>query len=426
MSRVTALAALLAITLLPSAARAEGGAYVPPDNGVAGLMSGTGGDNGYGLGALMAQQGPASPPAGGDGKKTLAGAPAGGTGASSPSAVAARKAMRAENRQLKARVASLSAKVDVLTRQLAGAEDRQSAARGPLMALTAERDRLKQSLSDSQAKLTALQKQLGSVEVQLADSLAVKSEETQVVQALRERMAAGDKARAQLEEALKESRGQLAQANERASQAGRAQAVPLDSDVRREAYVVGQAMAAGLRDKLAGYAATGVGLDLNRVKAGLTDGLQEKMKLSRSDMDRYWQSFADRLNRQVASQLKAAERLIAGKVKGTRPDLVADGITYVVTKKGKVIKDDATPVSLSLKERVVDGKVISEVASLTLAPDDDMPGVVRNALPLLGEGAEVTAWAPAKVVYGDRALPPGVMPFTVLEYRLRGLVVKSG
>ncbi|KFA84183.1 hypothetical protein NGI13_22295 [Enterobacter asburiae] len=454
---------LMTLSVSMSAARAESGAYEPPDNGVAGLMTGTGGVNDYGLGALMAQQGGATS-SGGATSALSSSAPGGSSSAmSAPSslsstAAAARQAMRTQNRQLKAQVADLSAQVRALQAKVAdgaaNVQDRATitqqasdltALRTQLSALTtrlesseggrkAAEDKLRNGTPASSTSADALkqaQQRIRTMTTQLTDSLAVqKAVQVKLAAAeaslatLRAQTSGRDEARTKLEASVKYLRDQLAQANERAAAAGKVQTVPLDSDMRKEAYVVGQAMAAGLREKLSGYTATGVSLDVIRVRAGLSDGLQEKMKLSRREMDRYWQSFADRLNKQVATQVKAGEALIASKVKGRKPDRVADGITYVVVKKGMTIKDDAAPVTLSLKEQVADGRVISQLKSLTLAPDDDMPAVVRNALTLLGEGAEVTAWAPAKVVYGDRPLPPGVMPFTVLEYHLTGLKAK--
>lgn len=517
------------ISLQSNVSWAEPGTWVAPDNGVAGLMSGSTGDNGYGLGSLMAQQGMSR--SSGD-HSSLGGITSGSTVGSNSvmsghhsnsTIVAARKTMRAQNRDLKQQIANLTAQVkdqkEKLLRASSASEGAITASAMTVKQQSAELAALRQQLSDSQGQLSNSRNQLSAMNTRLAiterecqdlearlktgstasaNEVRMAKKAEQVVQqkvemltvqlatnqkqlldaqaklvdiqkqseavrakvktltatltsvtAARDTALAGqkaaetarqatevkladlaqqatndDRARTQLESALKEARSQLAQANDRISKAGKVQEVPLDSQVRKESYVVGQAMAAGLREKLNGYKATGLELDTIRVRAGLSDGLQEKMKLPRKDMDQYWKSFADRMTAQVAARVKEGEKLIAAKLKGSKPDLMADGIAFVVTKKGRAIKDAEAPVTLSMKEQIADGRVISQLPSLTLSADDDIPAVVRDALPLLGEGAEVTAWAPAKVVYGDRPLPQGVMPFTVLEYHMQGLKAK--
>lgn len=335
---IAAVSVLSVLVFYPLSALAETGSYTPPED-ISGLM-GSGGDNGYGLGSLMAQQGAAS--ASGTPDSTHSSSVLNTvTNHSDSRAAAARKMLKVKNQQLETKVTDLTTK-----------------------------------LADMQHQVDERNTQLQSMQTQL-------------------------------------------------TQAGKAAEVALDSDPHKEAYVVGQAMAASLREKLTGYAAAGVSPDIAQITAGLSDGLNNRMRLKREEMDSAYGTFAHKVQAGVSARVKESEATIAKKFAGHKPDLVADGMSFLVVKKGSPVKDADAPRSLALTESLNDGgKVISMVPHLTLSADDDMPPVVRDALPLLGPGAVVETWALASTVYGNGPLPKGVAPFTVLHYQLKGLASK--
>ncbi|CAI0910157.1 ABC-type uncharacterized transport system, permease component [Serratia quinivorans] len=189
----------------------------------------------------------------------------------------------------------------------------------------------------------------------------------------------------------------------------------------KQDYVVGQSIAASLRERLQSYTSAGLTLDQRGLLAGISDGLKGSMQMKKADMDAVYLQFATKLQQQVSKQVSDGEALIAKKSRGRTPVKQVDGITYFVVKKGKAITDPDAPVMLSLNEAIADGRTVSTVPQLVLTVTDEMPTVVREALPLLGEGSEVQAYALAKSVYGSLPLPRGVEAFTVLSYDLKGL-----
>ncbi|WP_171971315.1 FKBP-type peptidyl-prolyl cis-trans isomerase N-terminal domain-containing protein [Serratia marcescens] len=424
----------LLLTVVPGLQAEEQGGYTPPAGtpDVSGLMGGSG-NHDYSLGALMVQQGSAGTNGSGVSSGHGSVLDGMGSGSASSSSTAVRKALRAENRKLKAQVMALTGEMRSLQDKVVSASD--PARLAEMTARLAERDKklaeqdaLIASLKATSARLEhdnlSLLAGTGSLEKAKSDLKAVQTQlklARAELSTVRAGLLQADNARAQLESTLLSTRSQLARANERAAAAGKVAAVPLDSGARKEAYVVGQAMASGLRERLSEYAASGVELDLARVNAGLNDGLRSKMQLPRGEMDKVYQSFARRLQMQVTTKVKEGEALLAKQLAGRKPAKTVAGISYVVVKKGKAIKDSDAPLALALTERMVEGKTLSTIPRLTLGPDDDMPAIVREALPLLGEGAEVEAYALAKSVYGTLPLPKGVAAYTVLVYRMTGL-----
>lgn len=476
--------------------------YVPPGgaDSVDRLMSG-GNSNGYGLEALVAQEGAASVSSSSsssgshrtsDGRSVLDSL--GGAPSSSSASAAARKALRAENRQLKGKVNSLNArltalqaklrdtqdvsaqtilqkslsqaksradaaeeKVDTLTGQVKAAGEKLAAATaavkqrdrelqalqtqvsagkedkgqlsGQLSALGTKVATLTAALRDAQGRLASKDATLKSTQVQLTDMQRVSqsnvreltSVKTQLMD-LKGKLAATENAKTRTEITLASVREQLKVTTRKVAGG---QVVPLDTPARQQAYVVGQAMAASLRERLRDYDEAGVTLDRARVIAGMSDGLRDRLQMKRPAMDLAWQTFAATLQQHIDDQVKAGEALVTKLGAGRKPALKADGMQFFVMKKGQAVKDPDALRSLSLTEQLAPkGRVVSQVPRLTLSPDDDMPAVVRDALPLLGPGSEVEVFALARTVYGERPLPKGVAPYTVLHYLMKGLAAK--
>lgn len=396
--------------------------------------------NGYGLEALATQGGvgfdssfsPTS--SGGTGNHHASGGRSvldslGGNGNDSSNSFggdAARKTLRAENRKLKVRVEDLTAQLAEITQKNAGVQQQLDEQKkkwdDALAALTAEKTKLEKAVSDG----VSMRQQMEGVQGQLTESKAmvmssaVKLADSQSKLAIvTGKLTAVDAEKTQLTRTLTEVREQLKIAISPGAQ------VPLDTPKRQQAYVVGQAMAASLRERLTGYSNTGVKLDRSRIIAGLADGLRDRMRMKPQDMDKAWQQFAGDLQQQIDLRVKDSEALVKKLIAGRKPAVSADGMQFLLVKKGTPLKDKEAPRSLSLTEQLAPaGQVISEVQRLTLGPDDDMPAVVRDALPLLGPGAQVEVYSLARTVYGDRPLPKGVVPYTVLHYRMNGLGAK--
>lgn len=325
-----------------------------------------------------------------------------------------------------------------LTADLAARDGTLKTQKKQLSVLENQVSTLKASLADQQAKTAAAGKQaadkLAATQKQLAEqSTALVSAQSQLKQAqeatrrstaeqndLKAKLTAAATAQSQAETSLASVREQLKAATSKASQT-----VALDTPARQQAYVVGQAMAASLREKLSGYQGAGMDLDRARIIAGISDGLRDRAILKRAEMDSAWQTFTEGLKKKLIARVKESETLIATLTAGRKPTIDSDGMKFFVTRKGTPVKNDDPVRSLSLTEKMApSGKVVSQIPRLTLGPDDDMPAVVRDALPLLDPGAEVEVYALARTVYGTRPLPKDVTPYTVLHYQMKGLAAK--
>lgn len=396
-------------------------------------------DNGYGLGALIASQ----QQKGGNEKKTAA-TPA-------PASVSAAAAAARQAQSARRQASALQAEITRLKEQLTASQAQQQAAVSEKTALQTQLQTLNaqvasgsrddQKLADSEAARTtlaadktALQQQLES---QLAKERAAAGHLAATKDALKERDSQLRVQQRQLE-ALQsqltlagDNRKQLAARTAELASAQtaltelRTRPVGPQADLTtangKQDYVVGQSIAASLRERLQSYTSAGLTLDQRGLLAGISDGLKGSMQMKKADMDAVYLQFATKLQQQVSKQVSDGEALIAKKSRGRTPVKQVDGITYFVVKKGKTITDPDAPVMLSLTEAIADGRTVSTLPQLVLTVTDEMPAVVREALPLLGEGSEVQAYALAKSVYGTLPLPRGVEAFTVLSYDLKGL-----
>ncbi|CAI1822057.1 FKBP-type peptidyl-prolyl cis-trans isomerase N-terminal domain-containing protein [Serratia proteamaculans] len=365
-------------------------------------------DNGYGLGALIESQQK------GRGEKERGTAPV----SVSAAAAAARQAQsaRRQTSALQAEIAGLKAQLAAGSRddqQLASSE----AARATL---TADKTALQQQLESQLAKERSVAGHLATAREALKERDSQLRVQQRQLEALQSQLTLrGDNQKQLTARTAELAVSQSALAALRAKPAG--PQANLTTTSGKQDYVVGQSIAANLRERLQSYTSAGLTLDQQGVLAGISDGLKGSMQMKKADMDAVYLQFATRLQQQVSKQVSDGEALIAKKSRGRTPVKQVDGITYFVVKKGKTITDPDAPVMLSLTEAIADGRTVSQLPQLVLTVTDEMPAVVREALPLLGEGSEVQAYALAKSVYGSLPLPRGVEAFTVLSYDLKGL-----
>ena len=204
-------------------------------------------------------------------------------------------------------------------------------------------------------------------------------------------------------------------------------AVALAAPENKQAYVVGQSIASNVRERLTSYANIGIVLPREVVVAGIYDGLSGTMQLGKTEMDKVYRQIAHQLQKGIDDKVSAGEKQIEKALKDKQLAKEMNGIRYAVIKKGETVSDPDTPVTLALTESILaDGQILSNIPTLTLSPDEDMPPVIREALPLLGKGTEIKAWALARAVYGTLPLPKGVEPYTVLAYEIKRIDGSSG
>lgn len=321
--------------------------------------------------------------------------------------------LKSEVETLKGKIAGLQGESETKSSKTVELSKQLEESRLKIAQLTGLNDAMKKDVS----ALATVQTDASKLREQLAENQSVLQEKEKALDTASSKIKSIETANYQLETKLSSSREQLKKVS-----ASGMQTVTLDTAERKQAYVVGQAMAAMLRERLHGYTDTGVKLDIARIIAGLGDGLRERMQMKKADMDDAWQGFAKKLQVHIAERVKEGEVLITSLGAGRKPLKTVDGIVFYTVKKGKPINKSDAPRTLALREAsAADNRTISQMPSLTLGPDDDMPSVIEAVFPLLGPGSDIEAFAMARAVYGDRALPKGIAPYTVLKYELKGL-----
>ncbi|MBF7997770.1 hypothetical protein [Rahnella laticis] len=222
------------------------------------------------------------------------------------------------------------------------------------------------------------------------------------------------------ENALREASSGLADLREKMKQQD---TLGLKTAADRRAYMAGVVMSQGLTERLASWHDAGVTVDDRQFRAGLKDGILHTVRLTPKERLLAQESFSRAVQEAVTAKVASAQKKMEILAKGRTPLKTGHGVVWYRVLKGREIRA-GQPVTLSMTEQIAGSRVIKRVPALTLRDDDDMPAIVQEGLRLPGDGGEVVAYALARAVYGNLPLPPGVQPWTVMEYHLHG--VKTG
>jgi len=282
---------------------------------------------------------------------------------------------------------------------------------------------LEQKLSERDREQLVLKQNLAKNQVELIHKNNALTGSQNTVTELLNSLKQQEQAASELEQALncrsdelKQAAITLAELREKMQQ----QNTPdLKSAANRQAYIAGVMMAKGLHARLDDWRDAGIDIDNVTFQAGIKDGLSTAVRLKPKEAGRAQADFVKAVQVAVAQKVMQGERKIRSLATGRKPLKSANGIVWYRVRNGKAVSA-GQPVMLSMTEEVVDGTVISRVPPMILRADDDMPAIVKDGMRLPGEGGEVVAYALAKTVYGEHPLPPGVRPYTVMEYHLRG------
>lgn len=333
--------------------------------------------------------------------------------------------------QLKTALAEVRKQNNVLTNQVdslkAGLADREA----KLAIMSGPQDKLQNALAEKQTALERAGRELADLKATLAEKTDALTEvkkqpgkDSAAVETLQASLTAKEKAVSDLNAALSARSDELKKAaatlaDLRSKQTGEEDNLAPSSDEQRQAYMAGVMMADGLEKRLDGWKQAGVNTDMKMFRAGLTDGLQGHIRLKQGVARKAQAAFIDAVQNGALHKVTDAQKQLAALAKGRKPLKSVAGISWYRIRKGRMIPK-GMPVTLSMTEQVVNGKVISRVPAIAVRPGDDVPSIVKDGMYLPGEGGEVVAYALARSVYGELPLPEGVQPFTVMEYHLTG------
>lgn len=283
---------------------------------------------------------------------------------------------------------------------------------------------LQAALKKAQAETAAARDALTARNAEFASLQKQGAEQVTVLKVLQDAQAAKDRTVSDLKTALVARGDELkkaaaALADLREQQKAHDVSTATATATQRRAYMAGVTMADGLGSRLEGWKQAGVETDMAMFRAGLADGLQGQVRLKPDAARRAQADFMQAVQSGAARKVADAQKQLAALAKGRKPLKSGGGISWYRVRRGKAVAP-GTPVSLSMTEQVAGGAVMSRVPALILRPGDDVPSIVRDGMYLPGEGGEVVAYGLARQVYGDLPLPPGVQPFTVMEYHLKG------
>lgn len=361
--------------------------------------------------------------------------------ATATSALVASRAHETAAGDLQATVEALTRKADGLQEALTHAEKERDEARtdaeGQLARSVQDtadarksRDEAQGALSASlkdvaglKADLAAREASLTAVENQVAELSGVKQDLTKQTQTVADLNASvADLTRER--DALKAEAVKNAQTAKRdvpsadeAPPATVARPAP-ETAAEKEAYVSGWEIAGMVRRARVVQTALGLAADQDSFMAGLQDGVTGKPALPGEQMA----DLASRFGTELDSRERA--RFAAGmdrleKMTGSPALVKRNGSVLFLRKKaGKVAAKAGMVIRGSLKETIVDGRVVTDRQNITFDYGPALPAIVRDAITLGQVGSVMEVVCFGADIYPLEAMPAEVYPWSLMRYTI--------
>lgn len=300
----------------------------------------------------------------------------------------------------------------------ADARKSRDEAQGALSASLKDVVGLKADLAAREATLTAL-------ENQLADLAGVKQDlvkQTQTVADLNSSVADLTRERDALKaEAVKKAEmvRAAASAGEVPSAAPATVARPApETAAEKEAYISGWQIAGMVRRARVVQTALGLAADQVTFMAGLQDGVTGKPALPGEQMADLASRFRTELDTRERARFAAGmDRL----EKMTRsPELVKrnGSVLFLRKKAGRVAAKAGMVVRGSLKEAIVDGRVVTDRKDITFNYGPALLAIVRDAIALGQVGSVMEVVCFGADIYPLEAMPAEVYPWSLMRYTI--------
>lgn len=193
----------------------------------------------------------------------------------------------------------------------------------------------------------------------------------------------------------------------------------LNTETDRQTYMAGVMVSTELADRLASWQEAGISVGAKFFRSGINDGLRNTVRLKSAEGRKAQKAFIQAVQIAMTTRIMAAKKQIKILSKGRIPIKSSSDIIWYRLRNGHAVPLGQA-VTLSMTEQIAGGRIISNIPPLELHDNEEMPAIIKEGLHLPGEGGEVVAYSLAHSVYGSKPLPPGVRPWTVMEYHLRG------
>lgn len=204
-----------------------------------------------------------------------------------------------------------------------------------------------------------------------------------------------------------------------------AEKIPLDSQIRKVSYAIGQQMGSSIR-------AQGIELDTDVLKMSIDDALNgKKPQLSPEQSQQAMQQFqADLIKKKQemgkANLEKEAAFLAANKKKDGVVE-TASGLQYQVMKEGTGPNPKATDkVSVHYRGTLLDGTEFDSSHKRGAPAEFPLNGVIKGwteGIPLMKVGGKTKFFVPSALAYGPRGRP-GIPSNSTLIFEVELLEIK--
>ncbi|WP_371972992.1 hypothetical protein ACB496_15380 [Lelliottia nimipressuralis] len=304
-----------------------------------------------------------------------------------------------------------------MTSQLAGAADQ-------LKDVVQARDVAQSSLGDAQAKEQQLRAELATRDASLKKAeLSVRSL-ADVQQTLdsktRELAALNDKALALTRErdALKvEVAKKTTAAGPAAGPVTVARHAP-DTAAEKEAYVSGWQIAGMVRRARVVQTTLGLAADQTSFMAGLQDGVAGTPALPDGQLadlaGQYGTELESRERARFATGMDRLEKMTASKALVKRNG----SVLFLRKRAGTVAPKAGMSIRGSLKESLLDGRVITDRRDITFDFGPALPAIVRDAIALGKVGSVMEVVCFGADIYPPEAMPADVYPWSLMQYTI--------
>ncbi|CAM4364714.1 MULTISPECIES: hypothetical protein [Lelliottia] len=283
--------------------------------------------------------------------------------------------------------------------------------------------RLTKELSDRGASLAAL-------ESQVAELAGVKQELVKQKQAVTD-LTASTEALTSERDALKADTATLAAA----AVVTPAPVVPSpvarhapETAAEKEAYVSGWQIAGMVRRARVVQTALGLAADQTSFMAGLQDGVAGTPVLPDGQLadlaGQYGTALESRERARFATGMDRLEKITASKTLVKRNGTVV----FLRKKAGNVAPKAGMGIRGSLKESLLDGRVITDRRDITFDFGPALPAIVRDAITLGQVGSVMEVICFGADIYPPEAMPADVYPWSLMQYTITttGLVSEGG
>lgn len=195
-------------------------------------------------------------------------------------------------------------------------------------------------------------------------------------------------------------------------------------------YAIGASLGASIISLLATREKQGVIVDKKLVIAGAEDAVFDQLKLSPEKIDKALRDTEAAIaahEKQAGSQTELqGTRYIKQFMKQPKSKKAAQGFYYRIDSPGEGKINGSDTVTIVMKERLADGKVVKDMNASGMAMSqrlDAYPPLFKAALMLMRNHGAMELVVPPELAYGEKGLPPLIPPNSTVIYTIRILDV---